>query len=55
MHIYTYIYICIYTFFEDNQLSWYIPVVPAPGKLMQEDCLMIKANLSGIVRPSLKK
>ena len=60
MYIYThinthaYIYAFIH-FFYDNQITWYIPVVPAPGKLMQEDCLKIKANLGDIVRPSLKK
>jgi hypothetical protein len=33
---------------------WYIPVIPAPRRLRQEDC-KFKVSLGYIVRPSLKK
>jgi hypothetical protein len=37
-----------------SQVCWYMPIIPALGKLKQEDC-KVKARLGYIVRPSLKK
>jgi hypothetical protein len=53
--MYTHTHIYINAFIHFFKITKYHGIYPALGKLTQENCLKIKANLGDIVRPSLKK
>lgn len=39
----------------ESQAWWPMPVIPAHGKLRQQDCQEVQANLDYTVKPCLKK